>query len=191
MYFMSISLVSSAFMVIVVQNPLHSVLFLALSFLSASVLLLLFSNEFLALFFLIIYLGAILVLFLFMIMMLDVNHQKIQVNFFYFPAGSLIGFLVFLKIQNAFSNVFSKNSHSINSEHNFYLNWYESLDSLLDLDIFGQVLYRHYILQILIVGLILYTAVIGVACLTFRSISHRDVYQKQIVSRQLSRRNIL
>jgi len=71
-YFMCALVLISASMVIISKNPLHSVLFLVTSFLASSLLLFLFENEFLALFFLIIYLGAIAILFLFVVMMLDI-----------------------------------------------------------------------------------------------------------------------
>ena len=74
-YFFSVLLLFSSAIVIIARNPLHSVLALVGSFLFSSVLIFLFENEFLALFFLIIYLGAIAILFLFVVMMLDVRHK--------------------------------------------------------------------------------------------------------------------
>ena len=88
----------SAIMVIVSQNPLHSVLFLVLSFLMSSILLFIFENEFLALFFLIIYLGAIAILFLFVVMMLDIKFKDLQVSRLYFPAGTFIGVVVLVEV---------------------------------------------------------------------------------------------
>ena len=190
-YFMCALLLISASFVIVSKNPLHSVLFLVASFLSASMLLFLFENEFLALFFLIIYLGAIAILFLFVVMMLDIKYRELQTSRLYFPAGILIGITVLVEVYGAFSKVFSKNTNLSFQEHNFYLNWYDSLDVLPDVYVFGQIFYTHYVLQILIAGLILYLAVIAVAFLTVKTSFNRGMVREQSVSRQLSRKNVL
>jgi NADH-quinone oxidoreductase subunit J len=190
-YFMCALLLISASFVIVSKNPLHSVLFLVASFLSASMLLFLFENEFLALFFLIIYLGAIAILFLFVVMMLDIKYRELQMSRLYFPVGTLIGVTVLVEIYGAFTKVFSKNTNHSFQEHNFYLNWYDSLDVLPDVYVFGQIFYTHYVLQILIAGLVLYLAVIAVAFLTVKTSFNRGMVREQSVSRQLSRKNVL
>lgn len=190
-YFICLLLLFSSSMVIITKNPLHSVLFLVTSFLSASILLFLFENEFLALFFLIIYLGAIAILFLFVVMMLDIKYRELQTSKLYFPVGALIGFTLFAELYTAFCKIFSKNTNVSQLEHNFYMNWYDSLDSLPDLFVFGQVFYTHYVLQILIAGLILYLAVIGVSFLTVKSALKKYTKKEQSISRQLSRKNVL
>ena len=184
-------LLISASMVIISKNALHSVLFLVSSFLSSSILLFLFENEFLALFFLIIYLGAIAILFLFVVIMLDIKYRDLQTSKLYFPIGILIGFTILVETYSAFSKVFSKNTSLMSYEHNFYLNWYDTLDSLPDIYVFGQIFYTHYVLQILIAGLILYLAVIGVAFLTVKSVSSKNEKREQSIFRQLSRKNVL
>ena len=189
-YFMCAVLLSSAVMVIVSRNPLHSVLFLVASFLSASMLLFLFENEFLALFFSIIYLGAIAILFLFIVMMLDIKYRELQTSKLYFPAGILIGSTMLIEIHGAFSKIFSKYTNVSTQEHNSYLNWYDTLDALPDVYVFGQIFYTHFVLQILIAGLILYLAVIGVAFLTVKSAFSKTV-NEQSIFRQLSRKDVL
>jgi len=184
-------LLISASLVIISKNPLHSVLFLVASFLSASMLLFLFENEFLALFFLIIYLGAIAILFLFVVMMLDIKYRELQMSRLYFPVGILIGTTVLIEVYGAFSKVFSKNTNLSFQDHNFYLNWYDNLDVLPDVYVFGQIFYTQYVLQILIAGLILYLAVIAVAFLTVKTALNRGLVREQSVSRQLSRKNVL
>ena len=183
-------LLGSASMVILSRNPLHSVLFLVTTFLSASMLLFLFENEFLALFFLIIYLGAIAILFLFVVMMLDIKYRELQTSRLYFPVGLLIGSTVLVEVYGAFLKVFSMTTNVSNREYNLYLNWYDILDSLPDLYVFGQIFYTHYVLQILIAGLILYLSVIGVAFLTVKSAFSRTI-NEQSIFRQLSRKDIL
>ena len=190
-YFLCTLLLGNATMVIISRNPLYSVLFLVASFLSASMLLFLFENEFLALFFLVIYLGAIAILFLFVVMMLDIKYRELQMSRLYFPVGILIGITMLVEIYGAFSKIFSKNTNFSLQDHNSYLNWYDSLDSLPDVYVFGQVFYTQYVLQILIAGLILYLAAIAVAFLTVKTAFNRVTVREQSISKQLSRQNVL
>nr|QXV92944.1 NADH dehydrogenase subunit 6 [Nitzschia anatoliensis] len=190
-YFMCALVLISALMVITSKNPLHSVLFLVLSFLSSSILLFLFENEFLALFFLIIYLGAIAILFLFVVMMLDIKYRDLQSSRLYLPMGGFIGLSLLVEVYGAFSKVFSKNTNVSVFNHNLYLNWYDNLDALQDVYVLGQIFYTHYVLQILIAGLILYLAVIGVAFLTVKSAFVKSEKREQSLFRQLSRKNVL
>ena len=135
-------------------------------------------------------LGAIAILFLFVVMMLNIKHRELQTSKLYFPVGMLIGSTILIEIYGAFSKVFSKYTNVSGQEHNSYLNWYDVLDSLPDLYVFGQIFYTHYVLQILIAGLILYLAVIGVAFLTVKSAFSRTV-NEQSIFRQLSRKDVL
>ena len=178
-------------MVIISRNPLHSVVFLVTSFLSASLLLFLFENEFLALFFLTIYLGAIAILFLFVVMMLDIKYRDLQTSGLYLPAGVLIGLTLMIEIHGAFSKVFSRNTNLSSIEHNIYSNLYDTVDALPDVYVFGQIFYTHFVLQILVAGLILYLAVVGVAFLTVKSAFNRSDKREQSIFRQLSRKNVL
>ena len=187
-YFFSMLLLFSAIMVITQRNSLYSVLFLVSSFLSASILILLLDNEFLALFFLIIYLGAIAILFLFVVMMLDIKYRDLQTSRIYFPMGVLIGATLFADIWVALSKSFGQNSQVL--EPNVYLNWYDIADSLIDINVVSQFFYTHYVLQILIAGLILYVAVIGVAFLTIKS-AYQSSDKDQILFKQLARRQTL
>ena len=141
--------------------------------------------------FLIIYLGAIAILFLFVVMMLDIKYRDLQTSRLYLPVGVLIGVTLLVEIYGAFSKVFSRNTNMLMFEHNSYVNWYDSLDSLSDIYVFGQIFYTHYVLQILMAGLILYLAVIGVAFLTVKSAFTRSEKREQSLFRQLSRKNTL
>ena len=190
-YFMGALVIISAIKVIVSKNPLHSVLFLVTSFLASSILLFLFENEFLALFFLIIYLGAIAILFLFVVMMLDIKYRDLQTSRLYLPVGALVGITLLIEIYGAFSKVFSNDTNMSTLEHNSYINWYDNLDALSDIYVLGQIFYTHYVLQILMAGLILYLAVIGVAFLTVKSAFAKGEKREQSLFRQLSRKNTL
>src|SRR5690349_4004065 len=91
-------LISSAFMVIRVENAVHAVLYLVIVFCSHSALLLLLGIEFLALLLLVIYIGAIAILFLFVVMMLTLKEKRQSTTLQDFPIGFSIGFLLFLVI---------------------------------------------------------------------------------------------
>nr|YP_009495542.1 NADH dehydrogenase subunit 6 [Psammoneis japonica]AWQ64272.1 NADH dehydrogenase subunit 6 [Psammoneis japonica] len=192
-YFFSSILLLSSLMVITVQNSIYSVLFLVLSFISATTLLFLLECEFLALLFLIIYVGAIAVLFLFVVMMLDIkagNLTKDTVK--YFPFGSFIGAVFLIEILLIVFKNFESNPYYQNSMFsNLYQNWYEKLDSLIEIEVIGQIVYTHYVLQFLIAGLILFLAVIGAVILTLK-FSHKQS-KNQISFKQLSRtyKNVL
>lgn len=188
-YLICITLLTSAFMVIIFKNSLHSVLSLVLTFLSASLLLFIFENEFLALFFIIIYLGAIAILFLFVIMMLNIKYRELQINKQYFPLGILVGFSILFEIYKAFSQIFSKNTNFNFTNHTIYKNWYDNLNLLPDIYVFGQILYTHYVLQVLVAGLILYIAVIGVSFLTVK-VSSATSKREQLICKQLSRMHL-
>ena len=175
-YFFSGVLVFSAIMVVVASHSVFSLLFLVLSFLASAFLLFMLECEFLALIFIVVYVGAIAVLFLFAVMLLDAKLQNLSRNFFrYLPVGFLfaLGFLVPMLYQVSFS-ISDNSSVSINST---YVNWYDLIDSTSDVDVYGQVLYSYFVLQFLVVGLILLVVLIGVVYLTNTYTSNRTVDQ--------------
>ena len=190
-YFFSFSLILSSLMVISVQNAVHSVLFLVLSFISSASLLFLLECEFIALLFIMIYVGAIAVLFLFVVMMLDtkiVNIKKDLVK--YFPFGSLIGILFSFEVFLLISKNFTSNSYINSVLYNFHTNWFDKLDTLTELESIGQILYTNYVLQFLIAGNILLLSAIGAVSLTLKT---KQSSRKQIIFKQLSRtyKNVL
>ena len=173
-FLVSLLLISSIF-VIFAENPVHSVLFLILSFFNVSCILLLFQVEFLSLLFLIIYVGAIAVLFLFVIMMLNVKVQSSNDLSFIAPLiffGIILSTQVFFNVKNLFF------------EPKNILNYEIIFDSLSNIDIFGQTLYNNFLVCFLIAGLILLVAMVGAIVLTLNFKSHR---KGEIFSRQLSR----
>ena len=175
-YFFSGVLVFSAMMVIVASHSVFSLLFLVLSFLASAFLLFMLECEFLALIFIVVYVGAIAVLFLFAVMMLDAKLQNLTRNVFrYLPVGFLfaLGFLVPVLYQLSFG-VNESTSLFIQSS---YTNWYDLLDSTSDVEVYGQVLYSYFVLQFLVVGLILLVVLIGVVYLTNTYTSNRTVDQ--------------
>ena len=176
-YFFSGVLVFSAIMVIVAQHSVFSLLFLVLSFIASSFILFMLECEFLALIFIIVYVGAIAVLFLFAVMMLDAKLQNLSRNLFkYIPVGFLfaLGFLVPLLYKLPSGQSSRENSADGSS---FYVNWYELINSSSDIDAYGQVLYSYFVLQFLVVGLILLVVLIGVVYLTNTYSSEKTIDQ--------------
>lgn len=181
----------SSLMVIVVQNSIYSVLFLVLSFVSAASLLLLFECEFIALMFVIIYVGAIAVLFLFIVMMLDIKISIINRDTLkYFPIGFLIGSLFLLEIFYVLTENFECNMYDHSTLINYYVNWYDKLDFFSDIEAIGQVMFTQYVLQFLIAGNILLLATLAVVVLTINTSTKS---KNQIIFKQISRnyKNVL
>jgi NADH:ubiquinone oxidoreductase subunit 6 (subunit J) len=173
-------------MVIIAQHSVFSLLFLLGCFIFSSFLLFILECEFLALFFVLIYVGAVAILFLFSIMMLDyklVSLSKSSIR--YLPIGFFFGIIL---LYFAISEIF-RNFESIKSLDFLYLNiyqsWYNLIDSVSDCESYGQILYSYFVLQILVLGLILLLVLIGVVYLTN---NFNNLYAKeQLDFKQLAR----
>tara|TARA_Y100000590_G_C15555204_1_gene952521 strand:- start:329 stop:886 length:558 start_codon:yes stop_codon:yes gene_type:complete len=150
-------------MVISAKNPVHSVLFLILSFINASCLFVLLGAEFLAMILAVVYVGAVAVLFLFVVMMLDINFVKLREGFLqYLPFGAILGLVLFIELVLLFiSNKFSFDSIVKFSDKPIY----SSTENTKDL---GSVLYTEYFFLFQICGIILLVAMIGSIILTLR-----------------------
>lgn len=188
-YVFSGLLLISALFVIFSQNAIFSVLFLVLSFLSASSLLFLLKCEFLSLVFILIYVGAIAILFLFVVMMLDlktINSKKDSVK--YLPFGIMIGTVFLTEILLVIKETFKSNPYKADDVlFNFYINWYDKIDTFTEIQTLGQVLYTQYVLQFLIAGNVLLLATVAAVVLTINS--NTDKSKTQIIFKQLSRNN--
>ena len=182
-YFFSFVLLFSAIMVIIASHSVFSLLFLVLSFVASAFLLFMLECEFLALIFIVVYVGAIAVLFLFAVMMLDAKLQNLSRNAFRsVPLGFLfaLGFLIPVLYQVTPGTVANQSS-SVQSP---YINWYDLIDSTTDVEVYGQVLYSYFVLQFLVVGLVLLVVLIGVVYLTNTYTSNKTVDQSSF--KQLS-----
>ena len=189
-YLFSIFLVFSAFMVIVSKHPVFSLLFLVGSFIFSAFLLFLLECEFLALLFIVVYVGAIAVLFLFAVMMLEAKFSDLSKNVLgYLPVGAIIGGVTFLLFNSVFRDNFEK-SNTQGFYNNFYTNWYDLIDSTNDVEVYGQVLYSFFVLQFLVAGLILLLILIGVVYLT-STYSGDEKTLDQVVFKQLARESQL
>ena len=194
-YSFSSLLLLSSFMVVVVQNTVYSVLFLVLSFISAAGLLFLLECDFMSFLFIIVYVGAIAVLFLFVVMMIDLKTVSIRKNYLkYFPFASVIGLVLFVEIVYIIFDTFQSNPYIKDNylQLNSYINWYDKIDAISENEAVGQVLYTEYVFQFLIAGNILLLSVIGAVVLTLNRRSG-PLSKKQMDSRQLARisRNVL
>lgn len=190
--FSSLLLLSSLF-VITSQNAIFSVLFLVLSFLSASSLLFLLKCEFLSLIFILIYVGAIAILFLFVVMMLDLktlNNKKDSIK--YLPFGFIIGTVFLTEILLVIKETFKVNPYKSDLLYNFYVNWYDKIDSVSEIQVLGQILYTQYVLQFLIAGNVLLLATVAAVVLTLNTGNEKKT-KTQVIFKQLSRnyKNVL
>lgn len=179
-------LVFSALMVVFSKHPVFSLLFLVGCFLFSSVLLFLLECEFLALLFIVIYVGAIAILFLFAIMMLESKAVDLSKNLIkYLPVGFL--FIIFLlipllnEITSQFNGILLEKSFYVNN----YQNWYDLIDSITDAEVYGHILYSYFVLHFLIAGLILLLVLIGVVYLT-NTYNSTEILEQSIF-KQLSR----
>jgi NADH-quinone oxidoreductase subunit J len=164
-YFFTALVLISATMVISVKNPVHSVLFLILAFISAAGLLFLLEIEFISLIFIVVYVGAIAVLFLFVVMMLDIKITDLNRNFLkYFPIGSFLGFAFLIEILLILINILEFNSYEIGD--NSYNIWINNIDFITNIEAIGQILYTYYFSYFLIAGIILLIAMVGAIVLT-------------------------
>jgi NADH-quinone oxidoreductase subunit J len=172
--------IASAVMVVASKNPVHSVLFLILAFVNASGLFILLGAEFLAMILVVVYVGAVAVLFLFVVMMLDVDFAELREGFLqYLPVGALVG-LVFLAellfVVGAWTIAPAVSESVAAPIPPFY--------SVSNTEALGQVLYTRYVYFFQAAGLILLVAMIGAIVLTLR---HRPNVKRQDISRQVAR----
>lgn len=178
-------LILSGLMVAFSANPVESVLFLILTFFNAGAILIMFNAEFLGLIFIIVYVGAIAVLFLFVVMMLNVKiHENIFTKLFSKNFRNSILALFFIYLVSVILFVYLNSifhSQNVNTEFN---NSAVLFDTLNNIDVLGQVLYNYYLICFLVAGLILLVALIGAIVLTLR---FNRVHKSQLTSRQLAR----
>lgn len=173
----SITIITSSLLVIISKNPIHSVLFLILVFFNTSILFLFSNAEFLAMVVLIVYIGAVAVLFLFVIMMLDINITKLRQTFLnYLPIGLFVGFIILLELFYVVSQSKLNFAQTSSIDNNIS-------DQILDnTKIIGNILYTDYFLLFQISGIILLVAMIGAIFLTIRK---REGIKKQNIYKQI------
>ena len=177
-YLFSFSAITGGLMTVISRNPVHSVLWLILAFLSSAGLFVLLGAEFLAMLLIIVYVGAVAVLFLFVVMMLDVDFSTLKAEMAsYLPLALLIGVVLIMQLSVAFG-VWSYADTApgarealINStDHNTHA--------------IGMILYDKYFILFQLAGLILLVSMIGAIVLTLR---HRKIVKRQDILAQIYR----
>jgi NADH-quinone oxidoreductase subunit J len=183
-YLLAATTVVAALLVILVKNPVHSVLFLITAFLSAAGLLVLMGAEFLAMILVVVYVGAVAVLFLFVVMMLDVDFAALrQGSSRYLPiglgvAGVLTVEMIFVSVSVAHAGAASKSPGGAS------MGLPAGGPSATNAEAIGRVLYTDYVYFFQAAGIILLVAMIGAIVLTLK---HRVGVKRQDVGRQMAR----
>nr|YP_009047432.1 NADH dehydrogenase subunit 6 [Ulota hutchinsiae]YP_009047631.1 NADH dehydrogenase subunit 6 [Orthotrichum stellatum]YP_009115197.1 NADH dehydrogenase subunit 6 [Lewinskya speciosa]YP_009231589.1 NADH dehydrogenase subunit 6 [Orthotrichum macrocephalum]YP_009231629.1 NADH dehydrogenase subunit 6 [Orthotrichum diaphanum]YP_009307239.1 NADH dehydrogenase subunit 6 [Orthotrichum bicolor]YP_009307279.1 NADH dehydrogenase subunit 6 [Orthotrichum callistomum]YP_009307359.1 NADH dehydrogenase sub len=183
--FSSIALVSSV-MVIRAKNPVHSVLFFILVFFNTSGLLVLLGLDFFAMIFLVVYVGAIAVLFLFVVMMLNIKIAEIHENVLrYLPVGGIIGVIFLLEIFFIVDNDYIPILPTeLSTTYLTYTVYAEKIQSWTNLETLGNLLYTTYFVLFLVSSLILLVAMIGAIVLTMHKttqVKRQDVFRQNAI----------
>ena len=178
------SILAFASFVVVFSNPIFSVLALVAVFVTSASLLLQHGVDFLAFSLIIVYVGAIAVLFLFVVMMLDIKIQRRQIDIVQTLPIFLGLILTFIaQLFFAYKQSFGENFFIVASPENFFF-WEQQIDSFLsNLEALGQVLYSQYMLAFLLAGILLLIAMMGAIVLTLQ-VQTESIYQD--LSTQLS-----
>ena len=172
--------IASAVMVIASKNPVHSVLYLILAFVNAAGLFVLLGAEFLAMILIVVYVGAVAVLFLFVVMMLDVDFAELRQGFLnYLPVGVLIGGIVLAELLFVVSawTISTSMSAAITAP-------IPPAASVSNTEAIGLVLYTRYVYYFEVAGLVLLVAMVGAIVLTLH---HKVRARRQDISSQVSR----
>jgi NADH-quinone oxidoreductase subunit J len=177
-YMFSALVVGSGLMVISAKNPVHSVLFLIFAFFNAAGLFVLLGAEFIAMILIIVYVGAVAVLFLFVVMMLDINFAELRQGFLkYLPMGALTGGLLFVEFILVFYASLHAPAKTAVARHAIAAD-------VTNTHAIGNVLYTWYLYPFQLAGIILLIAMIGAIVLTHRS---RPGVRRQKIFKQVNR----
>jgi NADH-quinone oxidoreductase subunit J len=180
-YLFAAVLLASAIMVIAARNPVHSVLFLILTFFNAAGLFVLVGAEFLAMILVIVYVGAVAVLFLFVVMMLDINFTELREGFLnYLPVGALVGLILVVELLMVLGTWIVSPDAAGSSAVPM-----PPPDQVTNTEALGAVVYTEYFYLFQAAGLVLLVAMIGAIVLTLRK---REGVRKQSIRRQVARR---
>ena len=178
-YVMAAATLGAGLMVVSARNPVHSVLCLIAAFFSAAGLFVLLGAEFLAMLLVVVYVGAVAVLFLFVVMMLDVDFTEFRKGFArYLPLGGLVAGILLVELIMVSSIVATRGAASVNAQP------YVAGRELSNTEAIGRVLYTDYIYFFQAAGLVLLVAMIGAIVLTLR---HKPGVRRQVIADQTAR----
>ncbi len=180
-YLFAFVAIAAGVMVISARNPVHSVLFLILAFFNSAGLFVLMGAEFLAMILVVVYVGAVAVLFLFVVMMLDINYVELRQGFLqYLPLGALIGLILLVELALvAGAWVISPEAAAVAGLP------IPPPEQIHNIKAIGNVLYTDYVYLFQTSGLILLVAMIGAIVLTLR---RRDGVRRQSITTQVARK---
>lgn len=181
-------LVLSAIMVITARNPVHSVLFLILSFFTSAGIFVMLGAEFIAMIMVIVYVGAVAVLFLFVVMMLDISFSNLRKDAMKFiPVGGLTGLVILAELYLVYLGWDKRITVNAAQEGGIdsVVNSAYMKGNMTNSEALGNLIYTNYILPFQLAGLILLVAMIGAIVLTLRS---RPDVRRQRVSDQVNRK---
>ena len=178
-YILATVTVFSGAMVILSKNPVHSVLFLILAFFNAAGLFVLMGAEFLAMLLVVVYVGAVAVLFLFVVMMLDVDFVKLRKGFAsYLPIGGVVGAFLLVELILIVNAVATRGAAAGNGPKVYG-------PEMSNIEDIGRVLYTDYVYLFQAAGLVLLVSMIGAIVLTLQ---HRTHVKRQDIHEQTTRR---
>ncbi len=172
--------VASAVMVVTAKNPIHSVLFLILAFVNAAGLFVLLGAEFLAMILIVVYVGAVAVLFLFVVMMLDVDFAELRQGFLsYLPVGGLVGAVMLAELLVVLGGwvIGPDVAKAITAP-------IPSVSAINNTQALGLVLYTRYVYYFEAAGVILLVAMIGAIVMTLQ---HKPNVRRQNIANQVAR----
>lgn len=168
-------------MVISARNPVHSVLFLIFVFFNAAGLFLLLGAEFLAMVLVVVYVGAVAVLFLFVVMMLDINFVELRQGFLhYLPVGAAIGLVLFIELATVFAGW-----HEAPGAKELIAAATPDMAEIANTQALGRIIYTKYLYLFQASGMVLLVAMVGAIMLTLRK---RPSTKRQNISLQLARK---
>ncbi|WP_017756923.1 NADH-quinone oxidoreductase subunit J [Pseudacidovorax intermedius] len=160
-YLFSVVLLFAAFRVVTARNPVHAVLYLMLAFSQASAVWLLLKAEFLAIVLVLVYLGAVMVLFLFVVMMLDLNVDHLRQNFWkHFPLAALVGVVIALEMAYVLMGGFRLQTSAADAV--------AATSQVSNTKALGLLLYSEYVYPVQVAAVILVVAMIAAIALTLR-----------------------
>ena len=179
-YLFSAVAIGSAVMVVGARNPVHSVLFLILAFFNAAGLFVILGAEFLAMILVVVYVGAVAVLFLFVVMMLDVDFVELRQGFLnYLPVGALVGIVLLAELLIVLGGwAFAPDVPGVAVAP------IPAADGVSNTAALGQILYTRYVYFFQAAGMILLVAMIGAIVLTLR---HKAGVKRQSIAEQVAR----
>jgi NADH-quinone oxidoreductase subunit J len=178
-YLLAFTTLAAGLLVVSARNPVHSVLFLITAFFSAAGLFVLLGAEFLAMLLIVVYVGAVAVLFLFVVMMLDVDFEELRKGFAqYLPIGGLVAGVLTLEMIFVAATVATNGAAGKNAQP------MASPEGVSNTEAIGRVLYTDYAFFFQLAGLVLLVAMIGAIVLTLR---HKPGVKRQDIGKQVAR----